>query len=190
MFVLWQGGCADEGPVQDGRARPPAKVLLHARGDTQGRLASFSREETAAFCRWGPEWGLESQVCGCFHSSRLALRKAASQNAWSGRLPLEQRFRPSGDGTGRAPHSGPHLRKTSSMHERGSPFHARVLSQGGRGRQACGTCERRPVQGLTLFPASGIISLTVFEARRYLSWIEGLTTNQYVGGSNPSRRTI
>ena len=25
--------------------------------------------------------------------------------------------------------------------------------------------------------------------RRYLSWIEGLTTNQYVGGSNPSRRT-
>ena len=26
--------------------------------------------------------------------------------------------------------------------------------------------------------------------RRYLSWIEGLTTNQYVGGSNPSRRTI
>ena len=29
-----------------------------------------------------------------------------------------------------------------------------------------------------------------FEVRRYLSWIEGLTTNQYVGGSNPSRRTI
>ena len=28
------------------------------------------------------------------------------------------------------------------------------------------------------------------ETRRYLSWIEGLTTNQYVGGSNPSRRTI
>ena len=28
-----------------------------------------------------------------------------------------------------------------------------------------------------------------FEMRRYLSWIEGLTTNQYVGGSNPSRRT-
>ena len=28
------------------------------------------------------------------------------------------------------------------------------------------------------------------EVRRYLSWIEGLTTNQYVGGSNPSRRTI
>ena len=28
-----------------------------------------------------------------------------------------------------------------------------------------------------------------FELRRYLSWIEGLTTNQYVGGSNPSRRT-
>lgn len=27
------------------------------------------------------------------------------------------------------------------------------------------------------------------ETRRYLSWIEGLTTNQYVGGSNPSRRT-
>ena len=25
--------------------------------------------------------------------------------------------------------------------------------------------------------------------RRYLSWIEGLTTNQDVGGSNPSRRT-
>ena len=25
--------------------------------------------------------------------------------------------------------------------------------------------------------------------RRYLSWIEGLTTNQYVGGSNPSGRT-
>ena len=25
--------------------------------------------------------------------------------------------------------------------------------------------------------------------RRYLSWIEGLTTNQNVGGSNPSRRT-
>ena len=33
---------------------------------------------------------------------------------------------------------------------------------------------------------------TIFccETRRYLSWIEGLTTNQYVGGSNPSRRTI
>ena len=29
-----------------------------------------------------------------------------------------------------------------------------------------------------------------FNVRRYLSWIEGLTTNQYVGGSNPSRRTI
>ena len=29
-----------------------------------------------------------------------------------------------------------------------------------------------------------------FDVRRYLSWIEGLTTNQYVGGSNPSRRTI
>ena len=29
-----------------------------------------------------------------------------------------------------------------------------------------------------------------YEVRRYLSWIEGLTTNQYVGGSNPSRRTI
>lgn len=28
------------------------------------------------------------------------------------------------------------------------------------------------------------------EVRHYLSWIEGLTTNQYVGGSNPSRRTI
>ena len=28
-----------------------------------------------------------------------------------------------------------------------------------------------------------------FDVRRYLSWIEGLTTNQYVGGSNPSRRT-
>ena len=28
-----------------------------------------------------------------------------------------------------------------------------------------------------------------FNVRRYLSWIEGLTTNQYVGGSNPSRRT-
>ena len=26
--------------------------------------------------------------------------------------------------------------------------------------------------------------------RPYLSWIEGLTTNQYVGGSNPSGRTI
>ena len=26
--------------------------------------------------------------------------------------------------------------------------------------------------------------------RRYISWIEGLTTNQYVVGSNPSRRTI
>lgn len=26
--------------------------------------------------------------------------------------------------------------------------------------------------------------------RHYLSWIEGLTTNQYVGGSNPSCRTI
>lgn len=25
--------------------------------------------------------------------------------------------------------------------------------------------------------------------RPYLSWIEGLTTNQYVGGSNPSGRT-
>ena len=29
-----------------------------------------------------------------------------------------------------------------------------------------------------------------FDVRRYLSWIEGLTTNQYVGGSNPSWRTI
>lgn len=29
-----------------------------------------------------------------------------------------------------------------------------------------------------------------FDVRRYLSWIEGLTTNQYVGGSNPSGRTI
>ena len=28
-----------------------------------------------------------------------------------------------------------------------------------------------------------------FDVRRYLSWIEGLTTNQYVGGSNPSGRT-
>jgi hypothetical protein len=28
------------------------------------------------------------------------------------------------------------------------------------------------------------------QVRRYLSWIEGLTANQYVGGSNPSRRTI
>ena len=28
-----------------------------------------------------------------------------------------------------------------------------------------------------------------YEVRRYLSWIEGLTTNQYVGGSNPSGRT-
>ena len=28
------------------------------------------------------------------------------------------------------------------------------------------------------------------ETRRYLSWIEGLTTNQYAGGSNPSWRTI
>jgi hypothetical protein len=25
--------------------------------------------------------------------------------------------------------------------------------------------------------------------RRYLSWIEGLTTNQYAEGSNPPRRT-
>lgn len=33
-------------------------------------------------------------------------------------------------------------------------------------------------------------SLCCFDVRRYLSWIEGLTTNQYVGGSNPSRRTI
>ena len=32
-------------------------------------------------------------------------------------------------------------------------------------------------------------SLCCFDVRRYLSWIEGLTTNQYVGGSNPSRRT-
>ena len=31
--------------------------------------------------------------------------------------------------------------------------------------------------------------LRCFDVRRYLSWIEGLTTNQYVGGSNPSRRT-
>ena len=29
-----------------------------------------------------------------------------------------------------------------------------------------------------------------FDVRRYLSWIEGLTTNQYVGGSNPSGCTI
>ena len=28
------------------------------------------------------------------------------------------------------------------------------------------------------------------EVRHYLSWIEGLTTNQYAGGSNPSWRTI
>ena len=28
------------------------------------------------------------------------------------------------------------------------------------------------------------------DMRPYLSWIEGLTTNQYVGGSNPSGRTI
>ena len=28
-----------------------------------------------------------------------------------------------------------------------------------------------------------------YEVRRYLSWIEGLTTNQYVGGSNPSAPT-
>ena len=28
-----------------------------------------------------------------------------------------------------------------------------------------------------------------FEVRHYLSWIEELTTNQYVGGSNPSWRT-
>ena len=34
-----------------------------------------------------------------------------------------------------------------------------------------------------------IIELSNY-VRRYLSWIEGLTTNQYVGGSNPSRRTI
>ncbi len=33
-------------------------------------------------------------------------------------------------------------------------------------------------------------SFCCFDVRRYLSWIEGLTTNQYVGGSNPSRRTI
>ena len=33
-------------------------------------------------------------------------------------------------------------------------------------------------------------SFCCFGVRRYLSWIEGLTTNQYVGGSNPSRRTI
>ena len=32
-------------------------------------------------------------------------------------------------------------------------------------------------------------SFCCFGVRRYLSWIEGLTTNQYVGGSNPSRRT-
>ena len=33
----------------------------------------------------------------------------------------------------------------------------------------------------------GIISR--LQMRHYLSWIEGLTTNQYVGGSNPSCRT-
>ena len=36
----------------------------------------------------------------------------------------------------------------------------------------------------------GYYYLAAYEVRRYLSWIEGLTTNQYVGGSNPSRRTI
>ena len=36
----------------------------------------------------------------------------------------------------------------------------------------------------------GYYNRAVFGMRRYLSWIEGLTTNQYVGGSNPSRRTI
>ena len=36
----------------------------------------------------------------------------------------------------------------------------------------------------------GYYNRAVFGMRRHLSWIEGLTTNQYVGGSNPSRRTI
>ena len=35
-----------------------------------------------------------------------------------------------------------------------------------------------------------VIINELYKLRRYLSWIEGLTTNQYVGGSNPSRRTI
>lgn len=43
---------------------------------------------------------------------------------------------------------------------------------------------------LTITSNTGrIIELSNY-VRRYLSWIEGLTTNQYVGGSNPSRRTI
>ena len=39
---------------------------------------------------------------------------------------------------------------------------------------------------LTLTHPGAIISLAL---RRYLSWIEGLTTNQNVIGSNPIRRT-
>ena len=32
--------------------------------------------------------------------------------------------------------------------------------------------------------------IIINKSRRYLSWIEGLTTNQNVIGSNPIRRTI
>ena len=39
---------------------------------------------------------------------------------------------------------------------------------------------------LTCYGDGGIIFLAM---RRYLSWIEGLTTNQNVTGSNPVRRT-
>ena len=42
---------------------------------------------------------------------------------------------------------------------------------------------------MTPFVNAGKIAFAVLQVRRYLSWIEGLTTNQYVGGSNPSRRT-
>lgn len=75
----------------------------------------------------------------------------------------------------------------------------------------CTTNMRRSFDKLTIYAVQTPISRTIpkksekvvdsmgqyrhnnfccFDVRRYLSWIEGLTTNQYVGGSNPSRRTI
>ena len=63
----------------------------------------------------------------------------------------------------------------------------RRASTGHRGR-AANSCfvPARGNRRLTNPYGGGIIS---FALRRYLSWIEGLTTNQNVTGSNPVRRT-